>query len=158
MQKTGWTNYSSFLSTLDVITREQSTIIFLCIRPFSAWCHPNNRVIWEQACLWPVRRQFFAKLSWDNDGPALHYSNLQAHRFVICSGAVRIGGVWGEIRQVWYGKVWWGRSGRYGRLQLWERKWHEALKQTNTYQRQTPQNIAHKSIGPHTSKGRCKYL
>ena len=42
-----------------------------------------------------------------------------------------------------------GRSGRCGRLQLWERKWHEALKQTNTYQRQTPQNIAHKSMGPH---------
>ena len=41
MQKTGWTNHSSFLVlsslekgfTLDVITRGQSTIIFLCIGP-----------------------------------------------------------------------------------------------------------------------------
>ena len=45
MQKTGWTNHSFFLVlsglkksfTLDMITRGQSTTIFLCIGPFSAW-------------------------------------------------------------------------------------------------------------------------
>ena len=45
MQKTGWTINSFFLVlsglkksfTLAVITRGQSTTIFLCIEPFSAW-------------------------------------------------------------------------------------------------------------------------
>ena len=50
--------------TLDVITRGQSTTIFLCIRPFSAWLHlnkrPNNQVILVQACSWSERRQSFA--------------------------------------------------------------------------------------------------
>ena len=44
MQKTGLINYSSFpvWSGLDVITMVQSSI-FLCIRPFSAWWHPNKQ-------------------------------------------------------------------------------------------------------------------
>ena len=46
-----------------MITRGQSTTIFLCIGPFSAWWQPNEqknkRVILVQACSWPVRRQFF---------------------------------------------------------------------------------------------------
>jgi len=63
MQKTGWTIHSIFLVlsgpkksfTLDVITWGQSTTIFLCIRPFSAWWRTNdNQVILEQACSWPV--------------------------------------------------------------------------------------------------------
>ena len=45
MQKIGWTIHSFFLVlsglkksfTLDMITRGQSTTIFLCIGPFSAW-------------------------------------------------------------------------------------------------------------------------
>ena len=40
--------------SLDVITRRQSTTIFLCIGPFSAWWRTNkqtnNQVILEQAC------------------------------------------------------------------------------------------------------------
>ena len=68
MQKAGWTIHSFFLVlsglkksfTLDMITRGQSTTIFLCIRPFSAWWHPNKQsnnqpVILGQACSWPVR-------------------------------------------------------------------------------------------------------
>ena len=51
MQKTGWTIHSFFLVlsglkksfTLDVITRGQSTTIFLCIGPFSAWWRTNKR-------------------------------------------------------------------------------------------------------------------
>ena len=43
---------------LDMITRGQSTTIFLCIGPFSAWSRTNkqtnNRVILVQACPWPV--------------------------------------------------------------------------------------------------------
>ena len=73
MQKTGLTLYfyPSFLdwyylfcnsvSLLDVITRAQSTIIFLCVRHF--WHggeHQTNQVILEQACSWPVRIQSFA--------------------------------------------------------------------------------------------------
>ena len=66
MQKTGWTIHSFFLVlsglkksfTLDMITRGQSTTIFLCIGPFSAWWQTNdrtnNRVILVQACPWPV--------------------------------------------------------------------------------------------------------
>ena len=65
MQKTGWTIHSPFLVlfglkknfTLDVITRGQSTTIFLCIGPFLArWRttkQTNNRVILVQACSWP---------------------------------------------------------------------------------------------------------
>ena len=65
MQKTGLTNYSSFslkkgITYMNVITMGQSTTIFLCIRPFSAWWQtpkqPANLVILEQACSWPVRR------------------------------------------------------------------------------------------------------
>ena len=41
-----------------LIIRTQSTAIFLCIQPFSAWSQttnqPNNQVILEQACFWPV--------------------------------------------------------------------------------------------------------
>ena len=48
------------VSTMGVNTRGQSTAIFLCITPFSVrWLttiQPNNRVIQEQACSWPVRR------------------------------------------------------------------------------------------------------
>ena len=67
MQKTGWTNHSSFLVlsglekgfTLDLITSGQSTTIFLCIGPFLAWWlvtnkRTNHQVILEQACSWPV--------------------------------------------------------------------------------------------------------
>ena len=66
MQKTGWTIHSFFLVlsglkksfTLDVITRGQSTTIFLCIGPFSAWWRTNkqtnSQVILVQACSWPV--------------------------------------------------------------------------------------------------------
>ena len=51
MQKTGWTINSFFLVlsglkksfTLVVITRGQSTTIFLCIGPFSAWWRTNTR-------------------------------------------------------------------------------------------------------------------
>ena len=51
MQKTGWTNHFSFLVlsglkkgfTLDVITRGQSTTIFLCIGLFSAWWQTNKQ-------------------------------------------------------------------------------------------------------------------
>ena len=43
----------------------QSTTIFLCTRQFSAWWQinnqPNNWVILEQACSWPVRSHSFAK-------------------------------------------------------------------------------------------------
>ena len=50
-----------------MITRGQSTTIFLCIEPFSAWWQPNeqtnNRVILVQACSWSVRRRCFAILS-----------------------------------------------------------------------------------------------
>ena len=73
MQKTGWTIHSFFLVlsglkksfTLDVITRGQSTTIFLCIGPFSAWWQTNertnNQMILVQACSWPVwDRQSFA--------------------------------------------------------------------------------------------------
>ena len=69
MQKTGLINYSSFpvWSGLDVITMVQSSI-FLCIRPFSAWWHPNKQsnnqpVILGQACSWPVRITW-SKLDW----------------------------------------------------------------------------------------------
>ena len=72
MQKTGWTNHSTFLVwfglerrfTVDVISRGQSTTIFLCIRPFLAWWHvtqPTNGVILVQVCSWPVIKQSFAK-------------------------------------------------------------------------------------------------
>ena len=66
MQKTGWTIHIFFLVlsglkksfTLDVITRGQSITIFLCIGPFLAWWQtndrPNNQVILEQACSWPM--------------------------------------------------------------------------------------------------------
>ena len=66
MQKTGWTINSFFLVlsglkksfTLVVITRGQTTTIFLCIGPFLAWWwktkQTNNRVILVQACSWPV--------------------------------------------------------------------------------------------------------
>ena len=41
----------------------QSTAIFLCIRPFSAWWQPNerphNRVTLVRACSWPARRKSF---------------------------------------------------------------------------------------------------
>ena len=48
MQKTGWTNYSSFLvwkrvSPMDVIAKGHSTTSFLCIWPFSARWHPYKR-------------------------------------------------------------------------------------------------------------------
>ena len=46
--------------TLDVVTRGQSTAIFLCIGPFSAWWQTINQVILVQACSWPVIRQSFA--------------------------------------------------------------------------------------------------
>ena len=51
-----------FGSGQDLIIRAQSTAIFLCIQPFSAWWRTitTNRVILEQACSWPVRRQSFA--------------------------------------------------------------------------------------------------
>ena len=43
---------------LDVITRGQSTTVFLCIGPFLAWWQPNeqtnNQVILVQACSWLV--------------------------------------------------------------------------------------------------------
>ena len=77
MQKTGWTNNTSFLVllygvekgfVLDVITRGQSTTTFLCIGTFLAWWWTNkqtnkqttNQVILVQACSWPVRGQSFA--------------------------------------------------------------------------------------------------
>ena len=72
-QKTGWTIHSSFPVlfglekgfTLDVISRRQSTTIFLCFGPFSTWWKPNertnNQVILVQACSWLVRRLSFAK-------------------------------------------------------------------------------------------------
>ena len=76
MQKTGWTINSFFLVlsglkksfTLDVITRGQSTTIFLCIGPFYAWWQTNkrtnNQMILVQACSWPVwDRQSFATLA-----------------------------------------------------------------------------------------------
>ena len=55
MQKTGCTNHSSFLVksglekgfTLDLITRGQSTTIFLCIGPFSAWWRQTNKQPWN---------------------------------------------------------------------------------------------------------------
>ena len=51
IQKVGWTIHSSFLVlsglkksfTLDLITRGQSTTIFLCIGPFSAWWQTTDR-------------------------------------------------------------------------------------------------------------------
>ena len=47
------------ITYLNVITMGQSTTIFLCIRPFSAWWQtpeqPANWVILEQACSWPVK-------------------------------------------------------------------------------------------------------
>ena len=50
---------------MDEIAMWQSTTIFLCIRPFSAWWQPKerltNRVILLQACSWPVKRRYFAK-------------------------------------------------------------------------------------------------
>ena len=47
MQNTGLANYFSFLVwkkvlPMDVITLGQSTTIFLCVRPFSAWWQPND--------------------------------------------------------------------------------------------------------------------
>ena len=40
---------------LVVFTKGQSTTIFMCIKPFSAWWQPNdNRVNLVQACSWPV--------------------------------------------------------------------------------------------------------
>ena len=64
MQKTGWTIHSSVLVlsglkksfTLDVITRGQSTTIFLCIGAFFGVVTNNqttNRVILVHACSWP---------------------------------------------------------------------------------------------------------
>ena len=52
-----------FGSGQDLIIRAQSTAIFLCIQPFSSWWRTitTNRMILEQACSWPVRRQSFAK-------------------------------------------------------------------------------------------------
>ena len=48
------------VSPMDVIALGQSTIIFLCIRPYSAWWQPNVNP--AQACSGPVRRQSFAKI------------------------------------------------------------------------------------------------
>ena len=76
MQKTGWTIHSFFLVlsdlkkifTLNVITRGQSTTIFLCIGPFLAsWRtneQSNNRVILEQACSWPVWEGSLLQKGW----------------------------------------------------------------------------------------------
>jgi len=71
MQKTGWTIHSFFLVlsglkksfTLDMITRGQSTTIFLCIGPFSAWSRTNEQPGDPRASLplTSVRRQSFAK-------------------------------------------------------------------------------------------------
>ena len=55
MQKTGWTIHSFFLVlsglkmsfTLNVITGGQSTTIFLCIGPFSAWWRQTNKQPWN---------------------------------------------------------------------------------------------------------------
>ena len=52
MQKTDWTIHSFFLVltglkksfTLDVITRGQSTTIFLCIGPFSTWSRTTEQL------------------------------------------------------------------------------------------------------------------
>ena len=80
MQKTGWTIHSFFLVlsglkksfTLDVITRGQSTTIFLCIGPFSAWWRTNKQTNEQPGdpsaslLLASVRRQSFAKRC-DND-------------------------------------------------------------------------------------------
>ena len=78
MQKTGLTNYCSFLvwsclvgkrvSPMDLITMGQSTTISRFIGPFLAWWRTNiqtpNQLILEQASSWLVRRQSFAiKLS-----------------------------------------------------------------------------------------------
>ena len=70
MQKTGWTIHSFFLVlsglkksfTLDMITRGQSTTIFLCIGPFSAWRQTNEQPGDPSASLplTSVRRQSFA--------------------------------------------------------------------------------------------------
>ena len=78
MQKAGLISHSSFLVllpglekgfTLDVITREQLTTVFLSIGPFSAWWltneHMTNQVILVQACSWPVRKKSFAKKNWE---------------------------------------------------------------------------------------------
>ena len=82
MQKTGLINYSSFpvWSGLDVITMVQSSI-FLCIRPFSAWWHPNKQsnnqpVILGQACSWPVRITW-SKLDWNFNLLKLFYILLK---------------------------------------------------------------------------------
>ena len=68
MQKTGWTNYASFLvwkrvSPIYAITRVQSTTIIVCMRHFSAWWNPtertNNQAILEQTSSWPVKKAIF---------------------------------------------------------------------------------------------------
>ena len=78
MQKTGWTIHSFFLVlsglkksfTLDMITRGQSTTIFLCIGPFSAWSRTNKQPGDPSASLplTSVRRQSFAiHVSWQKE-------------------------------------------------------------------------------------------
>ena len=66
VQNTCWSNcfplswsVKGFHIYMDVISEWQSTTIFLRIRPFLEWWqtnkHPNNRMILEQACSWPVQ-------------------------------------------------------------------------------------------------------
>ena len=90
IQKTGWTIHSSFLVlsglkksfTLDMITRGQSTTIFLCIGPFSAWWRTNdNRVILEQACFWPVWEG--SLLQFENHGSSASIDHELENCFVL---------------------------------------------------------------------------
>ena len=137
MQKTGWTIHSFFLVlsglkksfTLDVITRGQSTTIFLCIGPYSAWWQTNDQPGDPRASLLltSVRRQSFATVNYLSR--VQHsFRALEVMFHIVCKADQRVGYAMKEqykreiaclepfleaAPQVW---TWWQRNTRPVRI------------------------------------------